>query len=73
MAVYRSTLWMPGSRIVEVMLQWADDLDDLLAAAGQVLLRMSDLLPGLAGVTVAGLGGISIGLAITLLVGPVLP
>ncbi|NGX16094.1 hypothetical protein [Wenzhouxiangella sp. XN24] len=58
---------------MEVMLQWADDLDDLLAAAGQVLIGMSDLLPGLAGVAVAGFGGVSIGLGITLLIGPVLP
>lgn len=64
---------MPGSRIVEVMLQWADDLDDLLAAAGQVLLSMGDLLPGLAGVAIAGVGGVSIGLAITVLIGPVMP
>jgi len=56
-----------------VMLQWADDLDDLLAAAGHVLLRMSDLLPGLAGVAVAGFAGVSVGLGITLLIGPVLP
>jgi len=61
------------SSIVEVMLQWADDLDDLLAAAGQVLIGVSDLLPGLAGVAVSGFAGVSIGLGISLLVGPVLP
>ena len=55
------------------MLQWADDLDDLLAAAGQVLIGVSDLLPGLAGVAVSGFAGVSIGLGISLLVGPVLP
>jgi len=55
------------------MLQWADDLDDLLAAAGHVLLSMSNLLPGLAGVAVAGFGGVSLGLGLTVLIGPVLP
>lgn len=51
------------------MLQWADDLDDLLVAAGHILESTGYRVIGFAGVAAAGLSGIAIGLGVGLLWG----
>jgi hypothetical protein len=48
------------------MLQWADDLDDLLVAAGHIMESAGYRLIGLAGVAAAGLSGVAIGLGVGL-------
>lgn len=51
------------------MLQWADDLDDLLAAGLQIAESYGYRLLGLAGVAVAGISLLAIGLGIGVLQG----
>lgn len=45
-----------------MMLQWADDLDDLAAAGLQLVEGYGYRLLGLAGVAAAGVAGIALGL-----------
>ncbi|HRP87554.1 MAG TPA: hypothetical protein PLS34_08545 [Gammaproteobacteria bacterium] len=54
---------------MEVMLQWADDLDDLLAAGLQLVEAYGYRLLGLAGVAAAGISGIAIGIGVGVLWG----
>lgn len=58
-----------GNRRLEVMLQWADDLDDLLAAGLQLVEAYGYRLLGLAGVAAAGISGIAIGIGVGVLWG----
>jgi hypothetical protein len=46
------------------MLLWADDLDDLVVAAGQLLEGYGHRLLGLAGLATAGLSGVAIGIGL---------
>jgi hypothetical protein len=54
---------------VEVLLLWADDLDDLVVAAGQLLEGYGYRLLGLAGLAAAGCSGVAIGLGLGVLWG----
>jgi hypothetical protein len=54
---------------MEVMLQLADDLDDLLAAGLQLVESYGYRLLSLAGVAVAGVSGIAIGIGVSVLWG----
>lgn len=58
-----------GIRAVEVMLQWVDDLDDLVAAAGHLLENLGYCLAAPAGVAAAALGGVALGSVLSLLMG----
>lgn len=51
------------------MLQWADDLDDLLAAGLQLVEGYGYRVLGLAGVAMAGVSGIALGLGVGVLWG----
>jgi len=46
------------------MLLWADDLDDLVVAAGQLFEGYGYRLLGLTGLAAAGLAGVAIGLGL---------
>jgi hypothetical protein len=46
---------------VEVMLLWADDLDDLLGAAAQLAAGLGYRLAPLGGIALAALAGLGIG------------
>ena len=54
---------------VEFLLQWADELDDWAGAAGVLAMSLGARLPALAGLAVAGLSGVSIGLGLGVLWG----
>lgn len=49
---------------MEFLLQWADELDDWIGAGGLLALSLGARLPALAGIAVAGLSGVSIGLGL---------
>lgn len=51
------------------MLQWADDLDDLLAAAGYLLENLGYRLAAPAGVVAAAIGGVALSAGLGLLMG----
>lgn len=51
------------------MLQWVDDLDDLVAAAGHLLENLGYCLAAPAGVAAAALGGVALGSVLSLLMG----
>jgi hypothetical protein len=53
---------------MEVLLQLADDLDDLLGAGRYKLAVLGYRLLGLAGLVVAGCGGVAIGLGLGVMV-----
>jgi hypothetical protein len=54
---------------VEVLLQWIDELDDLMVAGGQLALAMGYRLAALASLGAAGLAGVGVGLGIGMLWG----
>lgn len=53
-----------GAGSVEFLLQWADELDDLMGAAAQLLVGSSYRLAAFAGVLTAAFTGAAIGLGV---------
>jgi hypothetical protein len=54
---------------MELLLQWADDLDDLIGMAGIAVAGLGYRLLGFAGLAAAGFGGFAVGLGLGVMVG----